>query len=67
MRYTVDENNTVRIWITEQDEPNVLQPWWPDQTPFADAAEATAYAEAMIAHNQDPENNVYPYVPGDLA
>lgn len=61
-RFEVDADNAVRVWHDQQDEPFLLQPHWPDQTPFADAAEATAFAEAVIAHHQNPEVNEFPWV-----
>lgn len=67
MRYVfeVDEQNTVRIWDTENPNENnapfLLQPDWPDLTPWTDAAEATAWAELFIESLINPESE---FVPG---
>jgi hypothetical protein len=49
-RYEIDENLTLRIWDTENThgEPFLLQPDWPDGTPWASMEEVTSWAETKI-------------------
>ena len=65
-RFEVDKENTVRIWDTENPNesgaPFMLQPDWPDMTPWVDAAQATDWAEVFIASLVDPESE---FVAGD--
>jgi len=59
-RYTfeIDADNAIRIWdnetIGEQGAPFLLQPDWPDVTPWESAAQATDWAEVFIASLVDP-------------
>lgn len=57
-RFEVDTNNAIRIWDNEtpneNDAPFMFQPDWPSATPWADAAEATDWAEVFIASLVDP-------------
>jgi hypothetical protein len=59
-RFEIDNENTIRIWDNEtqnEDEaPFMFQPDWPDVTPWADAAEATDWAEVFIASLENPES-----------
>jgi hypothetical protein len=52
-RYEIDNNKAVRIWDNENpnenDAPFFFQPDQPDGTPWADKAEAEAWAVAFIA------------------
>ena len=41
--------------ISKNGTPAVIQPAWPDGTPWADEAEALAWGNAWIAHQTDPE------------
>jgi hypothetical protein len=49
--YRVDTVNDNAIYITKDGDDVAMfyQPHWPDGTPWADEAEATAWAEAKIA------------------
>lgn len=58
--YSLDENNTVWGYVSTQLEPCLMQPTHPNGTPWADAAEATAWAEAWVAHMSTPEENPFP-------
>lgn len=58
--YELDENNAVLGYIDSQTEPILFQPTHPAGHQWADTAEATAWAEAWIAHMTDPENNEFP-------
>lgn len=51
--YRIDENNAIYIYTEGIEEPIFFQPHWPDTTPWADQAEATAWAEAKIAEVTD--------------
>ena len=61
-RYTfeIDTDNAIRIWDNEAPNesgaPFMFQPDWPDVTPWADAAQATDWAEVFIAALVDPES-----------
>ena len=63
-RYTfeIDTDNAIRIWDTENPNdsgaPFMLQPDFPDTTPWADAAQATDWAEVFIASLVDPESEL---------
>jgi hypothetical protein len=67
-RYTfeIDTDNAIRIWDSETpnegDAPFMFQPDWPDVTPWADAAQATDWAEVFIASLVDAESE---FVAGD--
>jgi len=57
-RFEIDTENAIRIWDSENpnegDAPFLFQPDWPDVTPWADAAQATDWAEVFIAALVDP-------------
>lgn len=59
-RYEIDNNNAVRVWDNENpnenDEPFFFQPDQPDGTPWADEAEAEAWAVAFIAELDAPQS-----------
>lgn len=55
MRYEIDENNAIRIYQDGADVPFIYQPDYPDTTPFADRADAIAWAESKIAELTDIE------------
>jgi len=59
IRYEVTEQNEVLAWDDElvQTEPFLYQPYYPDGSPFADKADAQAWADAWYAAFIDPENN----------
>lgn len=54
MRYEIDENNAVWIYGDGETTAFCFQPDWPDTTPWADKAEAEAWAQAKIAELTDP-------------
>jgi hypothetical protein len=58
--FTVDEQKIIRIWDTENpnenDAPFMLQPDWPDFTPWASKAQAKNWAEVFIASLVDPNS-----------
>ena len=57
-RYEIDEQNAVRVWDdenpTENGAPFFYQPDRPDGLPWADRAEAEAWAEAFIEELVNP-------------
>lgn len=59
-RYEIDENNAIRAWDDgnpdELGRPFLLQPEWPNGTPWATRAEAEFWAEALIKMMEDPKN-----------
>jgi hypothetical protein len=59
-RFEIDTDNAIRIWdsqsVSENNAPFILQPDWPDVTPWADSAQATDWAEVFIASLIDPES-----------
>jgi len=59
--YSVDENNAVRVWITDDynagNPPFTFQPDYPDTTPFADTDDAANWAEQFINSRIEAESN----------
>jgi hypothetical protein len=55
--YEVDETdgNTIRIFDGTSEVPFILQPHWPDGTPWATKQEAENWATATIASNNPDE------------
>ena len=57
-RYEIDEKNAIRMWDdenpTETGAPFLYQPDRPDVVPWADRAEAEAWAEALIVEMTTP-------------
>lgn len=48
--------NEVLIWLGETKEPNIVQPSWPDGTPWANDEEATKWAKAWIEASENPDS-----------
>lgn len=63
-RYEIDENNALRMWDDENpnelNAPFLLQPDWPNGTPWANKEEVTAWAELVIASMENPESELLP-------
>jgi hypothetical protein len=53
-RYEIDKNNAVWIYADSNKVASVFQPDWPDATPWANKAEAEAWAKAWILSMTDP-------------
>lgn len=51
--YKVENDNTVVIWADEDAPGRIVQPTWPDGTPWTSKSEAEDWAEAYIAAAQD--------------
>jgi hypothetical protein len=47
-RIEILDNNTVEIFAEGSDVPFLRQPNWPNQAPWADAAEARAWADMFV-------------------
>lgn len=58
--FTIDENNAVHGYVPSQTEPCLYQPHKPNGKAWADAEEATAWAELWVLHQADPANNPFP-------
>jgi hypothetical protein len=68
LRYEIETGtNAVRVFYPDADAPSLFQPDWPDQTPWADAAEATAWAQLYIASVEDEDAPYAPTGPGQPA
>lgn len=53
--YTVDDNTFhVRVYTTDQVEPFVFQPDYPDSRPWESKEAAAAWAEQLIANLENP-------------
>ena len=62
--YNLSENNTVKIYSESQTEPVIVQPNWPNGTPWASASEAESWAMLCVAAMEDPEAPYAPACPG---
>lgn len=64
--YDIDELNQIRVWDTlnpnQNNAPFFFQPHWPDETPWTDKAEATAWVNLFIESLTSPLSE---YLPGD--
>lgn len=52
MRYELDENNAISIFVDGQEAPVVFQPTWPNGAPWG-SGEAEAWAEQYILSFSD--------------
>ena len=59
-RYELDANNAVKVFYPDSDVASLFQPTWPNGDAWADAAEATAWAELYFASIND---EAAPYAP----
>lgn len=68
LRYEIEEGtNAVRVFYPDSDAPSLFQPDWPDTTPWADAAEAEAWAQLYVASIEDEDAPYAPTSPGQPA
>ena len=66
LRYEIEAGtNAVRVFYPDSDAPSLFQPDWPNQTPWADAAEAAAWAQLYIASVEDEDAPFAPNGPGE--
>jgi hypothetical protein len=54
MNYTVDENLCIEIFFNGAPAPLIRQPHQPTGAPWADSAEASAWAEDYIYKYENP-------------
>jgi hypothetical protein len=52
-RYELDADNAVKVFYPDSDVASLYQPTWPNGDAWADAAEATAWAELYLASIND--------------
>lgn len=65
LRYEIEEGtNAVRVFYNDSDVPSLFQPHYPDGSPWADAADATAWAELYVASVVDEAAPYAPNGPG---
>jgi hypothetical protein len=64
-RYEIDSDNAVRVFHGDASVPSLFQPNWPNGDAWADAAEATAWAELYIASVDDDNAPYAPNVRGE--
>ena len=61
-RYEINNNDGFAIRCWDDENPNelgapfMLQPEWPDGTPWADRAEAELWAQQFVAMMENPKN-----------
>jgi len=66
LRYEIEEGtNAVRVFYPDADVPSLFQPNWPNQAPWADAAEAEAWAQLYVASVDDEAAPYAPTGPGE--
>ena len=53
LRYELDADNAVKVFYPDSDVASLYQPTWPNGDVWADAAEATAWAELYLASIND--------------
>lgn len=57
--YTIDDNNTVRVWLTEENilsnPPFFYQPDHPDGRPWINTEEAQSWIDDLISRWLTPE------------
>lgn len=54
IRYEIDaETFAITMWDGINEDPFMFQPWYPDSTPWADAADADRWAQLKVAELTD--------------
>jgi hypothetical protein len=61
MRLEITPELVIHLYREGEDFPFFEQPYYPDQTPWADKADCTEWAGAYMNHLLDPE--IYPQPP----
>ena len=64
-RYEIDTDSAVRVFHDDSDVPSLFQPNWPNGDAWADAAEATAWAELYAASVNDENAPFAPNARGE--
>lgn len=66
LKYEIDKSFAIKVWDldtpNENDAPFLLQPDWPDGTPWANREEAKAWAELLIKSLENPDSE---FIPGN--
>ena len=65
VRYTLDSENAVNVFYNDSEVPSLYQPHWPNGDAWADAAEATAWAELYVASLEGYPNKFAPNARGE--
>jgi hypothetical protein len=65
LRYELDADNAVKVFYPDSDVASLFQPTWPNGDAWADAAEATAWAELYLASINDEAAPYAPNVRGE--
>jgi hypothetical protein len=65
LRYEIGADNAVKVFYDDNTVPSLFQPDWPNQTPWADTAEAAAWAHLYIASVEDEDAPFAPNGPGE--
>jgi hypothetical protein len=58
--YTVNDSNTVEVFVEGQEAPMLRQPHYPNKDAFETKAEAEEWAQLFIASLENRENNFAP-------
>ena len=70
-RYEIDDNDGFAIRCWDDENPNelgapfLLQPEWPDGTPWANHAEAELWAQRLVAMKLDPKSGRPGHTPAE--
>lgn len=66
LRYEIEEGtNAIRVFYNDSDVPSLFQPHYPNGEAWADAADATAWAELYVASVLDADAPYAPNGPGE--
>ena len=66
LRVEIEEGtHAVRVWYPDSDAPSLLQPDWPNTTPWASRAEAQAWADLYVESLEDTDAPYAPNGPGE--
>lgn len=67
LRYEIEEGtNAVRVFYPDSDVASLLQPDWPNNEAWADAAEAEAWAQLYVASIEDEDAPYAPTTRGEV-
>lgn len=66
LRYELDADNAVRVFYPGSDVASLYQPTWPSGDAWADAAEASAWADLYLASITDDAAPFAPNVRGEV-
>lgn len=65
MKYEISDANEITIWLSEgEGQAKLVQPSWPDRTPWASREEAESWAQMQIAAIENEELPLPPLGPG---